>query len=709
MSLKVAIAVLFLFTVKAQAEHVCIGKGNTPSSNPFYADKIQSLVDESHQLEVDIKSNEDRLVAIDKELESLRNRIPNLFKELQSHPDVKTHPTLKLNFAELQSYYQKHELQYADKLIADKKSEVKYKVEEERIQQLRIDAHAAFKKNQNRIEETIRSATRSFEKEFLDIDERTRRVEEYYREQREKLAEGWRQRLSPPLLGKAPSKESLEAMKKRIEEGEKAQLLPMRQKRSEFTQNFNKTVQQFREQISQENASFVDVMKGLEEKSSANRQAYEQDLQKNQGVYDGQVDTDNAVFDSKVQSMKSRLLNDSNPRIQAFAKSDKIISGVTTAKKNIQNLTAERKNIPAEIERLKRKREEYKFISLWWKEQGHLTKSTEAQACLDCEKTPKQNDLFKVPHLKLSCIESSIQNKQAYNTEIMCDDSGRNKGTTQNLCVTKEMANYTQWALNNALNCLSSPSDPIDPQGLYRKLNNESIFKNFYAYEGGQGIMQTIGFAQNEILGLANNGRSSIRSEGRKHLASIMNKNKANCAEYSSIIDFEKEARIDELTRTKSNPKELNRLKAQYPQHNQRLFNQGLSNSCQFISLQDGIHRNIINGLGLNIYYRKIAQDDLTNQFLRGTNITKNPQFKKIRDALTMVYYGPSGPYGGKNLVEARVIPEVKARFRDLSKMPAEEFEKILAKHVGYIKAIQRSEGAVNSGAREDELKCVQK
>jgi hypothetical protein len=50
----------------------------------------------------------------------------------------------------------------------------------------------------------------------------------------------------------------------------------------------------------------------------------------------------------------------------------------------------------------------------------------------------------------------------------------------------------------------------------------------------------------------------------------------------------------------------------------------------------------------------------------------------------------------------------MKARYRDLTKVPADAFESILARHVPYIRAIRRSEGAVNSQAQEDDLQCVE-
>src|SRR5690606_34895670 len=155
------------------------------------------------------------------------------------------------------------------------------------------------------------------------------------------------------------------------------------------------------------------------------------------------------------------------------------------------------------------------------------------------------------------------------------------------------------------------------------------------------------------------------RSSGRRHLAQIMNSNKESCQIYKSIIDFEKEAKLDQLARRKDTAG-LNRLKAEYPQHNRRLFDEG--QPCNFLSLEEGIHRNILNGLGRFAFYKREAQSDLIEFF--GPSITKNPQFKQIRDTLSLVYYGPQGRGGGKQLFASQVVNEVKARYRDLTKVP---------------------------------------
>lgn len=388
------------------------------------------------------------------------------------------------------------------------------------------------------------------------------------------------------------------------------------------------------------------------------------------------------------------------------------------------------------IQDLERNIEKFKFIAQWWKEQGSkmgTVADTEAlafQCYADCDKTPLRIPyLNRPPHISKQCIDSSIRFKKAHTDEVMCNDSGSSAGATNNLCVTPRMADYTQWSLNKALDCLGG-SDPIDPQVLFRKLNNESTFRFFHSYNGGQGLMQTITCAQDEVFGLspspycgASNVVTQYRSMARKELAQAMNSNPKKCQQYSSIINFEQEARYDRLAeraRGNNDPKKdaaLAAARESYPKFNQRLFNVGQSSDCDFVSIQDGIQRNIISGMGLYLNYRNLADNDLAE--LLGKNIKNHPQFKKIRDLTALVYYGPTGP-GGAKIELAKLAPTIKRLLdqtkakvaagkitqQEADKLIPDAYERILRDKFKYIRAIQKSEDAVNSHLNTEDLQC---
>ena len=713
----VAVAVVF-FGLESEANPAltCIGKGNTPSSDKFYANKINQLIEESEKLDTQIASLERRLPEIDRNLEEFkRNKIPKLFREFERNPHINSHPTLKVTFQELKNFFYKHENQHADMLIANNKSEEAFKREDYRIYRQRLLSQNSMDKIHESFREHFSNAQEKFEREFPKMDNEIRRLEESFRDRDLALARELREKTSPPLFGKPLTRQQISKIRRDIQEArarlkqERERVLSvLRQKREEYIRNYSRTIQQLKDRLAKERELYAARMGDLEDEAKLNSSDYQSELDSHQANFDRQIDQDNRSFDSAIRNIRALLQSHPNPQVRQFAESDGIIAAIGKDKDAIDALVKEKTQIPITLAELKKEREKYKFISMWWNEQGKANDQipTEAGTCIGCEETSSspiaQLLKRKAPHIKLACVEASIRGKNAFNNGIMCEDSNKQVRSSKDICVTQRMAEYTQWALNNAFDCLSTPGTIIDPQTVFRKLNNESTFKFFYSYDGGHGLMQTVRIAQNEILGLDAGGRPS----GRKHLARVMNQNKQSCQEYKSIIDFEKEARLDQLAQKKET-NALNQLKAAYPDHNKRLFHP--NETCNFVSLQDGIHRNILNGLGLFIYYKQEAQDDILRNFFPNSNIAKNPQFSQIRDIVSLIYYGPLGRGGGKAAFQRSVLNEVKARFRDLARMPAHDFEKLVAQHIPYIRAIKRSEGSINGSSKEDELQCVEK
>lgn len=392
---------------------------------------------------------------------------------------------------------------------------------------------------------------------------------------------------------------------------------------------------------------------------------------------------------------------------------------------------------------------ELRFIATWWYDQGleQNTKiSTAGKVCEDCQNPlfSKMNSglsslkkLITVPKIKEDCVSKSIEYKKAENAEVMCENSSTQKGSTRNICVTQNMASYTQWALNKAFQCLGTAIDPIDPQIIFRKLNNESTFRFFYSYNGGQGLMQTITCAQDEVLGLSpstycgsGHAKNQYRSQARKELVARMDVNADKCDIYKNIIDFKQEAALDsiknvsddlisEINKIRKDDPKYNELKLsldknkelynkqlqKYPLFEKRLFNPKQHSSCDFLSLQDGIHRNVLAGLGLYLHYRSLADQDLTS-FL-GANIKKNPQYNKIRDLTALVYYGPSGP-GGAKINLAKMIPSIKAKYKHINKMSPADYENKLRDQFKYIRAINKSDKVIDDKVDEDKIQCVE-
>ncbi len=700
-----AFLVFIFFSAEGNANPtlVCIGKGNNSSSDKFYAHKINNLLNESQALEGKISALESRLPAIERELESFKqNRIPNLFREFEQRPEIKSHPTLRSTFKELKNYFYKHELQYADMLIANKKAEDEFKKEFIRINRLKVQAQEGYQKTNKIILENILKAQKVFERDFKRLDDQTRRLERRFRDQKFDLSEERRSRLTPSRWRRALGQEEQEAVRREIQEKqnqlaqqEAQQLGPLRQRRADMVSNYRATIARYRRQIETERTRHETNLAEIEKEANLNAKEYRDDLAKNRATFDSQIERDNTDFDSSINKSRAALRNHPNPGVRQYAESDGIIASIGREKDAIDALIKEKAAIPQQLEDLKQEREKYRFISQWWNEQGRYNEqaSTEASVCSNCddERTPLEAMLVTAaPKIKLQCVEASIRGKSAPTRGRLCEDSETAVGSKTNLCITQRIADYTQWALNKAFECLSDPADPIDPHLVFRKLNNESTFKFYYSDRTkGHGLTQTVNIAKNEMLGFPTG--TSVRADGRKYLAKKMNQNKSKCADYKSIIDFEKEAQLDELRR-RGNTNELNNLRARYPEHRERLFDP--TETCNFISLDEGIHRSILNGLGLYLFYRDNYVDKDLKQLL-GSGIASNPRYKEIKNYATLAYYGRNGINGGKRAI-AQIRGSLPARAQNIT---PSQFERSLSnvKQLAYLREIRRSENAVSS------------
>ena len=750
------IVVLFGLNVHAQSTQLtCIGRGDDPSQD-FYGRKLNNIIDYTNKDDKKLDDLKKRNAEINRSIENLTKvTIPRLQERFEKSDGIVNdllHKEILMTQASFDQQRLRNEAARRDK---DRQAELRLQSETARLSQLERNIHLAFETWQRERIELVRKAQLDHEREMQAISVKKQQTEQKFEQAQGILISRYSNELRR-LTNSRTNPNYDESETNRLNARHQASLRTLASNKQKemtaHTANEDASRRKMRtalEAISKRNDS---EKKKYEEALLANKEQLEGAQTAHSGAISGNNDEYRRKSSGEFKRHQERLSRYRNNLDEAR---QNILREIERTNEQIANLEKERdqningkplpKNVSqADFERepekyldyhgikqIEENKEKFKFIAQWWSEQGSKNdRMVEGQPCTDCDeplgKIGQIGDFLNIPKLKVYCVQKSIEIKKAHTDELMCNDSKSSNGVTKNICVTKRMADYTQWALNNALECLSSPTDPIDPQVLFKKLNNESTFRFFHAYNGGQGLMQTITCAQDEVMGMspspycgARNVQTQFRSQARKDLARVMDANASKCGDYSSIFNFKQEAKYDRLAETARGINqrgnltgrdyrllgELADLKSEYPDYNNRLFDASQEHSCDFVSLQSGIHRNILSGLGLFLNYRSIADNDLQEFF--GAGVKNHPQYKKIRDLAALVYYGPTGPSGAKADL-GKLAPSIKAAFPNLNKMKPSDFENKLRERFTYIRAIHRSEESINSRIDEDKIQCVE-
>jgi hypothetical protein len=179
----------------------------------------------------------------------------------------------------------------------------------------------------------------------------------------------------------------------------------------------------------------------------------------------------------------------------------------------------------------------------------------------------------------------SMQNIPFIDTTKMLCHEGDKQGRyiTETPCVTEDMVDYVYWGVNEALRCFADYIDDNIQDVIYRKIHLESSFGFFFKSINGTGLTQMVGPAKTAMFTKDQPGYEFLKNHIMTH--------PQQC---SSFIDLIKRS---ETTKNLGN--------------------------CDFISIGDGIGRNLIGGIGLYIHYRS----DPNNKF-SAENILKSWGYK---------------------------------------------------------------------------------
>lgn len=256
-------------------------------------------------------------------------------------------------------------------------------------------------------------------------------------------------------------------------------------------------------------------------------------------------------------------------------------------------------------------------------------------------------------HIRRACIEESIKRiPDIAGVRANCTSERGNFGSERLLkatpCLTDLYVDFVHWAVNRVLDCVSQASDPIDPQMIFRKINNESAFGSFMASVNGKGLTQLVSISINETL--------KPRHSGHEYLKRLMSDNQERCGDLSPLLEGNLSPKGEVSTPT-----------------------------CRVTAPGDGVVRNLLLGIGLFSYYRKGMRNSAEDR-LKELGLAKSPEFRRMRDLFALVMFNRGPADADKDLRKVRDQLLKLLRNKKAGVMTFEEFKGVLSKQAKYIR-----------------------
>lgn len=233
---------------------------------------------------------------------------------------------------------------------------------------------------------------------------------------------------------------------------------------------------------------------------------------------------------------------------------------------------------------------------------------------------------FRPKKIRSECIQSSLQ-REVDNEGFICKGNTPVKFENQSSktpCITSDIVNYMQFAVNEALDCVSPADNPIDARFIMKKYNNETGFNFFLGYSGGVGLGQLTSDPVKEIAGWSEkSGKKTIFNEGQAKpiLEELMNSAKPSCQAFKKVLQADLQK-----------PPPLPNKKANY---------------CHWLSIGNGLTRNLFYSMA---YYRWVRDAIVLPKISeKAPSMAKDPD---IVNAFTLVAYGPGGLTQAKSLIQ---------------------------------------------------------
>lgn len=235
---------------------------------------------------------------------------------------------------------------------------------------------------------------------------------------------------------------------------------------------------------------------------------------------------------------------------------------------------------------------------------------TEAEVCVDCaaasskspiphielEKTPKAPRLI----FKSECLKESNKFK-SNTTQVSCPDGTKSK--TSNFCINESVLKYQNAVISSFVSCTAQEGfEGVDMASLFQMYSLESGFKPQFAYNGGVGIGQLTRIFIEDI---------HQKHRGHKFMKKIAESTNHQCDVAKLIAK-----------------KDLNNKP-------------NISNSCSFISIGEGLERNILYSLiGFANSWEKDIEPKLRPYIKKHSD---SPKISEIKNLALLNAYGPGG------------------------------------------------------------------
>jgi hypothetical protein len=257
------------------------------------------------------------------------------------------------------------------------------------------------------------------------------------------------------------------------------------------------------------------------------------------------------------------------------------------------------------------------------------------------------------PRIKAECIKGGL-NRNTGGEGYSCVNGKPVKFSNvgeSSTCLNRTAVDYITYSVNLAIECMSTPEEPIDPRVVLKKLNSESGFNYFLAQAGGKGIGQLIEDPVMDMAGWWDKDEDTGKvkwheGNGKPILRAVVDSTNPACAPFKQVIE-------DELDQS---PPPLPGSKANY---------------CTWIGTGDGLARNLVYSLG----YYMLARDRYIEPTLRARapQLANNPA---VLNYFTLVAYGPKGQAESKALMDTLNIGK--------KSKPADVMKQII-KHSDYV------------------------
>lgn len=705
----------------AEAPQQCIGKDNNPKNN-FYAKRLSDMVKYVENGSDRVKTLKKRNEVIDARLKELNDKIiPNLKSHISRQED-------KTMFREVQASDVNFEA-----------AESKAAKERRYNQSISLEDYTAKKK---KIGVTVSIIKRNMELDQARYDEASEKLtrqeieaKQLYEIEDASTKEKFNKAKTLLLRGTQSQKNQFQ----KVDEEEAAQLASTDQKRQNILTDLNRQRAKLDSGYARRSSELRQELINYENSLQDNEQTYKDRLDRTQSLYDQATTAAKKTeaarlgrIEGTLGSSLSRNLNEvaalekeRNENLKgkpipsvsgenSKTKMDPSLSnperylnyhGIEQIEANIGKVTG----YTAKGDPIFDSSGHFEMIKRWWNEQGRKNRefqaATEGQAIIECKdcKIKYLPPPKYAPEIDKACVTRTIERLSNNSPQFKCDSNDVEGSSTKDLCFTDDLIDYTHWSVNNAIKCLSPKrkGEEIDPNIVTLKINRESNFNFAPCNEGGCGLLQTTTCARDEMMGCSPSpyccsqadaackagANCGSRSSGRNFISQQLAENSKTigqyknipnpCEPYKNLIDYDKEIQEDN-----SEPK--------------RLFDQDFKKRCQTISLEEGMHRNIINGIGLYLFYRDGGSESAT-KFLEAQLVTKlglnskNSDFKKMRDYLALGMYGRDGNTGAQ-IAFANKIPQFKAKMKN-GNLSFDDFKDILDEAIPYLKEIKRSAG----------------